>query len=116
MKPENIFLTEEYNIKIGDFGVSKQLKNINEYAQTYTGTIVYMAPELINDKKKYNNKVDSWSLGCILYELCTLNYCFDGSSYEEIKKKINRGIYDEINENYYGIHMINLIKYILNVD
>jgi len=35
-----------------------------------------MAPEILTGQK-YNNSIDIWSIGCIIYELCTLNYCFD---------------------------------------
>ena len=73
LKPENLFLTEEENIKIGDFGIAKQLSNVNEYAKTQTGTILYMAPEVLNGKE-YNNKVDIWALGCIIHELCTFHF------------------------------------------
>jgi serine/threonine protein kinase len=74
-----------------------------------------MAPEIIDDEK-YNNKVDLWSLGCILYELCTLNYCFYNSS---IKKLIDQILYSEheehekINTKIYGEKLENLIKLLL---
>ena len=75
LKPANIFLTKDLNVKIDDFGIARQLTTCNEYAKTQCGTMMYMAPEII-DGEKYNYKVDSWALGCIIYELCTLNYCF----------------------------------------
>ena len=49
--------------------------------------MLYMAPEIINGQK-YNNKVDIWALGCIIYELCTLNYCFESGSINGLIKKI----------------------------
>ena len=72
LKPDNIFLTGDLKVKIGDFGIAKELSNANEYAKTQVGTTLYMAPEIIKGEK-YNNKVDIWSLGCIIHELCTLN-------------------------------------------
>ena len=47
LKPENLFLTRNLKIKIGDFGISKQLNNVNEYAKNQIGTLSYMAPEII---------------------------------------------------------------------
>ena len=62
LKPENIFIDGNNNIKIGDFGISKQLTNVSKYAYTKgIGTINYMAPEILNGKK-YNNKIDIWAL------------------------------------------------------
>ena len=75
LKPENLFISKDYKIKIGDFGLSKQLINTVNYTQNQKGTCNYMAPEIINDQI-YNLKMDIWSLGCILYELLTLNLCF----------------------------------------
>ena len=76
LKPNNIFISKDYKIKIGDFGISKILKDSDYTNSNYIGTLGYMAPELLS-KEKYNNKADIWSLGCIIYELCTLNACFE---------------------------------------
>ena len=88
LKPDNIFLTKERQLKIGDFGISKKINNINEYAKTQVGTLSYMAPEIIKGEF-YNNKVDIWSLGCIIYELCTLDYCFKSNSIDKLINDIN---------------------------
>ena len=85
LKPENIFIDKDYKIKIGDFGIAKELGGTIHHTINM-GTLNYMAPEIINlntlgDNKKekieYDNKVDIWSLGCIIYELCTLEKCFN---------------------------------------
>ena len=60
LKPDNIFISKDYKIKIGDFGITKNLNN-NNYAFTQIGTFNYMAPEIIKGLK-YNNRVDIWSL------------------------------------------------------
>ena len=65
MKPENLFVNNQLNIKIGDFGISKQLKSPIDYTESKgIGTLSYMAPEMIREHK-YNHKVDIWALGCI---------------------------------------------------
>jgi NIMA (never in mitosis gene a)-related kinase len=75
LKPENIFFKSDLKLIIGDFGVAKQLKNGTIHANTQIGTFQYMAPEILRNEK-YSNKVDIYALGCIIYELCTLNFYF----------------------------------------
>ncbi|XP_015058832.1 serine/threonine-protein kinase ATG1t-like isoform X5 [Solanum pennellii] len=70
LKPENILLsTMETDpiLKIADFGLSRLL-NPNDLAETVCGSPFYMAPEIL-EFKKYDDKVDMWSLGAILFEL-----------------------------------------------
>ena len=57
LKPENIFIDKNHHIKIGDFGISRQLSNTTKYTYSSIGTTNYMAPEVINGDK-YNTKVD----------------------------------------------------------
>ena len=115
LKPDNLFLTGDLKVKIGDFGIAKQLNNINEYAKTKAGTMLYMAPEIINGEK-YNNKVDIWSLGCIIHELCTLNFCFESNSINELVTKIIKSNHEKININIYGDDLQNLINLLLDKD
>lgn len=70
LKPENTMMTdisEDANIKIVDFGLSKIL-GITEKSNEAYGTLSYAAPEVIM-KSDYNNKVDIWSLGIVMYFL-----------------------------------------------
>ena len=115
LKPANIFLTKDLKIKIGDFGLAKQLTSYYDYAKTQCGTILYMSPEIINGEK-YNNKADCWSLGCIIYELCTLNYCFDSNSLIVLFKNISESKYQKIEDNYYGEELKNIIYSLLDKD
>ena len=82
--PQNIFLAsipneKHYSIKLGDFGIAKVLQSTSECANTIIGTPYYLSPELCEDRP-YNEKSDVWALGCVLYEMCTLNHAFDGKS------------------------------------
>lgn len=65
IKPENLLLDENYNIKLCDFGWCQNFKNILK--QT-CGTYEYMAPEIIQERS-YNEKVDIWALGILLFEI-----------------------------------------------
>lgn len=68
-------------VKVGDFGISKVLDAASGANQMTAaeadggrvGTKRYMAPEILN-RKDYSNKADIWSLGCVLFELLTLNH------------------------------------------
>jgi len=71
LKPGNIFLDTNSNVKIGDFGLARVMNGESQFAYTHVGTPYYMSPEQINDSK-YNEQSDIWSLGCIIYELAAL--------------------------------------------
>ena len=73
LKPANLFVDEFGNFKVGDFGVSKRLDTVHlAHTMTGVGTISYMAPEIYRGQS-YNNTVDIYALGLILYQL--LNGC-----------------------------------------
>uniref|UniRef100_A0A8C1M4Q0 non-specific serine/threonine protein kinase n=1 Tax=Cyprinus carpio TaxID=7962 RepID=A0A8C1M4Q0_CYPCA len=71
IKPQNIFLTEDGYINLGDFGCSKALERADEYANSVVGAKLYVSPEVY--QKKYNSKSDIWSLGWLLHDLCMLD-------------------------------------------
>ena len=79
IKTINMFLAKGDCIKIGDLGVAKELNATNNMAKTIVGTPYYLSPELC-EEKPYNNKSDIWSLGCVLYELCTLRHPFEATN------------------------------------
>ncbi|XP_019742953.1 serine/threonine-protein kinase Nek3 isoform X2 [Hippocampus comes] len=92
LKSKNIFLTGKGTVKLGDFGSACVLNCSKAYARTYVGTPYYVAPE-IWENKPYNNKSDVWSLGCVLYELCTLRHPFQAPSWKCLILKVCRGAY-----------------------
>ena len=97
LKSANIFLMKNGLVKIGDLNVSK-LAKIGK-ANTHTGTPYYSSPEIWIDQP-YNNKTDIWSVGCIIYEMCTLSPPFRGTSLINLYNNIQKGVYSPIPDNY----------------
>ncbi|KAK3939422.1 G2-specific protein kinase nim-1 [Diplogelasinospora grovesii] len=89
LKPENVFLSEDNSVKLGDFGLSKMIQS-HDFASTYVGTPFYMSPEICA-AEKYTLKSDIWSLGCIIYELCTREPPFNAKSHFQLVQKIKEG-------------------------
>jgi serine/threonine protein kinase len=87
LKSANVFLTAAGEVKLGDFGFSKQLTYTMALASTICGTPYYFSPELCQ-KLPYNNKSDVWSLGVILYELINLRKPFEARNLPELRKRV----------------------------
>ena len=75
----NVFLTRKGRVKLGDLGVAVILNRIEQLHQTRVGTPLYLAPEMIK-REKYGFKVDVWAVGCVVYQLCTLDPPFTGEN------------------------------------
>ncbi|VDN56232.1 unnamed protein product [Dracunculus medinensis] len=88
LKPQNILLTNRYRplIKVSDFGLSQYL-NHSEFTTSFRGSPLYMAPEIFN-YGQYDNRVDLWSSGVILYECLYGRAPFATDSYEKLIDQI----------------------------
>ena len=87
LKPQNILVGSSGEIKIGDFGLSRVIVNPNRTFSKEIETLWYRSPELLLGRlldnegiKHYDGGVDTWSLGCILYELAEGKVLFRGDS------------------------------------
>ncbi|KAK1138894.1 hypothetical protein N8T08_001683 [Aspergillus melleus] len=77
LKLENILLDKHENVKLCDFGFTREYEGKASYLQTFCGTICYSAPEMLKGEKYAGEKVDVWSLGIILYALLAGELPFD---------------------------------------
>ena len=68
IKPENILLTEKFDAKLTDFGLSRYFKK-NELLNSSCGSPIYAAPEMLEGKPYDGTKIDIWSLGISLYTM-----------------------------------------------
>ena len=107
-RPKNIFLNKNNKTKIGDFGISKQLVN-QKYTTTKKGDLHYMAPEMLQKNVKYNNKVDIWSLGCIIYELFNLESYYNGILVQELVEETPQKIKIDSKYNPVWLKLLNKI-------
>jgi len=114
LKAANVFMCSPNYLKLGDLGVAKVLKHDEALAHTQVGTPYYVAPEVWRNKA-YNSKCDMWSLGCLLYELCTFRPPFEAESMEGLARKVMRGRYDQIPAGY-SQSLRNVVAKLLVVD
>lgn len=94
-----MFLGKDDKVKVGDLGVAKLLNQTQNMAHTIVGTPYYLSPELC-EEKPYNHKSDIWSLGCVLYELCTFKHPFEAKNQGSLIMKIVKGQYIPISSKY----------------
>ena len=87
LKCQNIFVTKDGVLKIGDFGISKELESMTKMVETNIGTPYFMAPEAWKGEW-YGEKADVWAIGVILYELTMLKKPFDAGSVKDVFDKI----------------------------
>lgn len=111
LKCANVFCNRDGTVKLGDLNVSKVAKMGLVYTQT--GTPYYASPEVWQDKP-YDSKSDIWSLGVVLYEMCTLNPPFTDTSMQGLCKKVMKGAYPAI-PSMYSKDLSSMISTLLQV-
>ena len=87
---QNIFLSKNDIIKVGDLGIARVLDGSCELANTVIGTPYYMSPELFSNQP-YDHKSDIWALGCCVYEMATLKHAFTARNINALMYKILQG-------------------------
>lgn len=114
VKPQNVFLDHNNRVKLGDFGLSKEVTGHN-LAETYVGTPFYMSPEIIAGRT-YNAKSDIWALGCVIYEMCAFEPPFVATAQSELNRKIKVGVVPSITRLGYSEALNGTIQSCLRQD
>ena len=107
VKPANIFIDKNNQVKILDFGIAKLFGTGNEMTQTGTqmGTPVYMSPEQVRGEKSIDHRSDIYALGVTLYFTLTGKAPYESaeeSSYEIFTKIINDPIPSLENNSFFN--------------
>ncbi|CCD25278.1 protein kinase C NDAI_0E04610 [Naumovozyma dairenensis CBS 421] len=83
LKLENILLTPEGHIKIGDYGLCKDEMWYESKTSTFCGTPEFMAPEILKEQG-YTRAVDWWAFGVLLYQMLLCQSPFSGDDEDEV--------------------------------
>lgn len=115
IKPENIMLSTTGELKLIDFGLSKR-QDGSKKLKTIAGTPYYMAPEVLDGK--YDSKVDTWSLGVLLYVFMSGYLPFQGENRNDVFSKIQNGKFHFNHQEFKDCspEVIDLIKNLLVVN
>ena len=139
IKPDNLFITVDGNVKLGDFGVSAALKkedenknnnnfnNVSELnrnkeisvgnitsSNTVVGTPLYMSPEMLN-YLKYDLKTDVYSMGVTFFILCYWDFPRKPAMDLNLELKIV-DLPIQHNENFYSPELKNIILKMIEKD
>ncbi|XP_029928077.1 serine/threonine-protein kinase Nek10 [Myripristis murdjan] len=114
LTPNNIMLGEKDRVTITDFGLAKQ-KQENSKLTSVVGTILYSCPEVVKNEP-YGEKADIWALGCILYQMATLQPPFYSSNMLSLASKIVEAVYEPLEEGAFSDRVTDMIKWCLSPD
>ena len=90
LKTQNILLDKNLDMKMCDFGLTKLKSELNSGSGQFAGTPCYMAPELF-DRKFYDDKVDVFAFGTVIWEIYTQKIPYANCDAMEIKQKVTKG-------------------------
>jgi cyclin-dependent kinase len=105
LKPQNLLINREGELKLADFGLARAF---GIPVRSYTHEVVtlwYRAPDVLMGSRKYSTPVDVWSIGCIFAEMANGRPLFAGTSENDQLDRIfrllgtpNTDVYPQIND------------------
>ncbi|KAI0075547.1 Pkinase-domain-containing protein [Panus rudis PR-1116 ss-1] len=114
LKLGNIFLDQNMNVKVGDFGLAALIENPGERKKTICGTPNYIAPEVLFDTANgHSFEVDTWSIGVILYTLVIGRPPFQTKDVKNIYKRIRDNVYEFPTDRIVSLEVQDLVQQIL---
>tara|TARA_B100001758_G_scaffold227388_1_gene220789 strand:- start:263 stop:1225 length:963 start_codon:yes stop_codon:yes gene_type:complete len=112
LKPHNILLTENNKVKICDFGFSCLYTEID---YEICGSPFYMAPEMLT-KKKYDDKIDLWSLGIILFQMLEGKVPYTSNTIKDLLKELENINFSLLISDHLSLNCKKLIENLLIID
>lgn len=100
IKPDNIFVDQYDQVKLADFGMAKKFQ-IDSKCNEKCGSLMFFAPEMIQNQSICPFKADIWALGITFFYMTTGKYPFKCKSREELKQLI---FFGELDFDDFDIH------------
>ncbi|XP_075263764.1 serine/threonine-protein kinase PLK1-like [Convolutriloba macropyga] len=113
LKLGNLFLNDQIQVKIGDFGLATRIESPQDRRKTICGTPNYIAPEVLQ-KKGHSYEVDIWAIGCILYTLLVGKPPFETQTLNDTYERIKANDYHIPHK--LGNEAASLIRKLLSAD
>jgi len=89
LKSLNILIMDNNQIRLCDFGLARYKADLNKGSLQFSGTPAYMALEIFQ-KKPYDEKVDVFAFGTLLWEIVSRKIPYDGLDADLIRKKLEK--------------------------
>ena len=124
IKQQNIVIDDYLNIKLTDYSISINYRNLKNISLPMIGTCYYMSPEVLKKETipaNYASKIDVYSIGVLLYLLAFCDYPFklkevDNKNYAQILKNIQQYDLEFPTDMENSKPFLNLLRNCLNKD
>ena len=111
IKPANVLVTQDGRCKVADLGLGRQFSENTIAVDAKVGTPYYVSPEVVKGDP-YDWSSDVWSLGCLLYELCTLRSPFEmqGANLHAVFRRITDSSWEPLPGHRFSNPLVSLVR------